>query len=167
MKIYDKKIKKNIKRYFLQCLLATLSILVILLFLNLFIHTTIIACLGATTFIVFAIPNSYGAQPRNLIGGYLCGIIVGIIGSLLSNYLLSSFFIGKERILFIVFGSIAVGLAIFIMVITDTEHPPAAGLALGLVLGSWDYITIIIIICSILLMSGIKKVLGSVLIDLR
>jgi hypothetical protein len=37
----------------------------------------------------------------------------------------SNFFTSTEMSL-IVFGAIAVGLAIFIMAVTNTEHPPAA-----------------------------------------
>ena len=34
----------------------------------------------------------------------------------------------------IIFGSLATSMAMFVMVVTRTEHPPAAALALGLVL---------------------------------
>ena len=37
----------------------------------------------------------------------------------------------------VLFGGLAVGVSIFVMVITDTEHPPAAAVALGFVISPW------------------------------
>lgn len=34
-------------------------------------------------------------------------------------------------------GALAISLAVFTMVVTRSEHPPAAALALGLVLNDW------------------------------
>jgi len=165
-KFFDKKAKNNISRYILQCVLATVSILVLLLYLNLFTQTSIIASLGATTFIVFTMPSAQPTQYRNLIGGYFNGIIVGIIASKTANLLLLNYAILSQRIFFIILGSLAVGITILIMVITDTEHPPAVGMALSLVLSSWNYKTILFVFSAILLMSAIKKLLESILIDL-
>ena len=33
---------------------------------------------------------------------------------------------------------LSVGVSILLMVLTNTEHPPAVGTALGLVVGGWD-----------------------------
>jgi CBS-domain-containing membrane protein len=46
----------------------------------------------------------------------------------------------------VVFGAMAVGLAIFVMVITGTAHPPAAGLALELILNEWSPLTIVVVL---------------------
>ncbi len=66
----------------------------------------------------------------------------------------------------IVFGAIAVGIAIFIMTITNTEHAPAAGIALGLVINEWNYFTIILIFCAIVWMASVRKFLKPYLMDL-
>ncbi|OHE59734.1 MAG: hypothetical protein A2Z47_16355 [Thermodesulfovibrio sp. RBG_19FT_COMBO_42_12] len=58
------------KNYVFQSLFATLAIFIVLLFLNLQ-HVVIIASIGATTFIIFAMPNYITAKPRNVIGGHL------------------------------------------------------------------------------------------------
>ena len=64
-------------------------------------------------------------------------------------------------------GALAVGLAIFVMVITDTEHPPAAGLALGLVLNeACDARVLAVVLIGILALSLAKEVLKPLLIDL-
>lgn len=78
MRIFDIKLKKNVLRYIFQCALATITLLIVLLYLNVFHQATIIASLGASTFIIFALPESLTAQKRNFLGGYLTGIIVGI-----------------------------------------------------------------------------------------
>jgi CBS-domain-containing membrane protein len=60
----------------------------------------------------------------------------------------------------------AVGLAIFVMVITDTAHPPAAGLALGLILNEWSPLMIVVVFAGIISLSVIKTVLKPVLKNL-
>ncbi|MTI66051.1 MAG: HPP family protein [Firmicutes bacterium] len=166
MELFDKKAKGNVTRYVLQCSLATVTILIILLFLNLFTQASIIASLGATTFIVFAMPNSTTAQRRNLVGGYLVGIVIGILSNIVATLLISNFLTSTQNFIFILFGSISVGITILTMVITDTEHPPAVGMSLALVLNSWNYKTILFVFCSVILMSLVKRLLRSVLIDL-
>ena len=52
------------------------------------------------------------------------------------------------------------------MVITDTEHPPAAGVALGFVLHGWDYFTVIVVLMGIVSISILKFLLKPVLINL-
>ena len=64
MQIFDKKLKKYFPNYILQSLLATITLAIILYFENIFTHTAIIASLGATTFIIFAMPKYTTAQPR-------------------------------------------------------------------------------------------------------
>ena len=166
MRLFDRKFRKNVHRYVFQCALATLTILAVLFFLDVLSETAIIAALGASAFVVFAIPNSYSSDPRRLIGGYLVGISVGIICFNISIIFPTSDFFTNTEMSLIVFGAIAVGVAIFIMAVTNTEHPPAAGIALGLVINKWDWITIIFILCAITWLTVIRKILAPYLIDL-
>jgi len=145
----DKKFKENKKLYFLQSALATFTIFLILLFLDVVTHTAIIATLGATAFVVFAMPHAYISKMRVLKGGYIIGMIVGGLCSYAANSHIIAIN-GNEEIAYIIFGGLAVGIAILLMVVTNTEHPPAAGMALGLVLNKWDYKTIIFIFQPIL-----------------
>jgi len=66
MRIFDENFKKNPKNYILQSLLALAAMLVILSFVEILTRTAIVAALGASTFIVFAMPNSRTASPRRL-----------------------------------------------------------------------------------------------------
>ena len=118
--------KKHWKNYVFQSLLATVSIFCVLIFLEQD-EEVIIASLGATAFVVFALPDKITAQPRNVIGGHIVGMACGVLGfHVLNAFPDPDFFVAES-----VIHAIAVGLSIFIMVLTNTEHPPAAGTALG------------------------------------
>jgi len=151
--IIPARARSNASRRILQCALATLVILVIFLLLDALLGATLVASLGATCFIVFAVPRSQSARPRVLLGGYLVGTFSGVICSLLARSLLaSSIGIGQTE-LQVVLGALAVGLSILVMVFTGTGHPPAAGLALGFVLHPWDYLTIVLVLSAVVLLS--------------
>jgi len=66
----------------------------------------------------------------------------------------------------VIFGGLAIGLAMFGMVITNTEHPPAASLALGLVLGEWHLLTVMVALVEIVMLCILKKLLKPILINL-
>lgn len=167
MRIIDAKVKKNAGRYIIQCGLATLTVFVILLFLDILTQPAIIATLGATAFIVFTMPKSYSSCPRSLIGGYVIGTGCGCLCYFLS---VSPFVISRFSdyiLLYTVFGALAVGSAIFLMAITNTEHAPAAGMALSLVINTWDLSTIAFVIAGVLFLASIRNALRKYLLDLR
>jgi CBS-domain-containing membrane protein len=165
MNIIDPKVKGQEKQYLFQSGLATLTILLVLLFLDVIQHTAIIATLGASAFIIFIMPKSYISMPRQVIFGYLIGIIAGCVCHF-SALALSALPFITDKVAMILFGALAVGITIFILAITDTEHPPVVGVALGLVLNQWNYQTIIFIICAVGIMTVIKILLEPILIDL-
>jgi CBS-domain-containing membrane protein len=82
------------------------------------INLIILAGVGSTFFTIFALPKNRTANARNIIGSYLICITVGLFCIYLKPPSLS--------------GGVAIGVSTFLMVITDTEHPPAAGVALCL-----------------------------------
>jgi CBS-domain-containing membrane protein len=166
MRLLDLKFRKNILRYLFQCLLATITIFIILLFLNVLTETAIIASLGASAFITFTMPTAYSSGLRPMIGGYLVGIMVGVICFVIATSQLFDALFISDTMLKAVFGAIAVGIAIFVMVATDTEHAPAAGIALGLILNKWEFMTIFYIISAVILMASVKKILKPYLLDL-
>ncbi|MCD6461569.1 MAG: HPP family protein, partial [Thermoplasmata archaeon] len=59
--------------YLYQSLMAMLVMFFVLLSVNLTTGGIIIAVIGSTAFIVFAMPRSVTAKPRNIIGGHLVG----------------------------------------------------------------------------------------------
>ncbi|MEA1939764.1 MAG: HPP family protein [Candidatus Caldatribacteriota bacterium] len=167
MQIFDRKLKKYFPNYILQSLLATVTLTIILYFENIFTNTAVVASLGATTFIIFAMPKYTTAQPRRVIGGHIIGIVSGIlcfyIASLTQNK--ENFFLSHEM-LKILIPSLSVGLSIFFMVITNTEHPPAAGTALGITIQGWSFSTIIVVLTTVIILSFFKYLLKTWLKDL-
>ncbi|MBL7106650.1 MAG: HPP family protein [Phycisphaerae bacterium] len=121
-----REFRRHWKNYVIQSIIATLVIFAILLMLSIRKNAIIIASLGATTFIVFAMPKSITATTRNIIGGYITGIICGTLCALLPKPLFV-----HHAVMHSLAYAVAVGLSIFIMVVTDTEHPPASGIALA------------------------------------
>jgi CBS-domain-containing membrane protein len=144
------------KHYVLQSILATCSVFIVLYFLSLQ-EAVIVASIGATAFIVFTMPNNITAQSRNVIGGHLIGLFYGFLFS----------FIPHSALIFsILIYSLAVGASIFTMVVTDTEHPPAAGTALGVVITGIRLDVLITVVLSIIILSLIHRFFKPYLRDL-
>ena len=166
MRIIHPEARGSAARWLLQCALATLTILVIFLLLDALLGAPFVALLGASTFIVFAMPKSRSAGPGSLLGGYLVGTFSGTLCSLLArSRLVGPAGVSQSKLL-VTFGALSVGLAISIMVFTNTGHPPAAGLALGFVLSPWNYATIILVLSAAGLLSLARWLLRKELIDL-
>lgn len=152
----DAEFRQHWKNYVLQSVLATIVVFIVLYFLSMQ-HAVIIASLGATSFIVFAMPDYITAQSRNVIGGHIVGLFCGFLFSLIPHpSLLSSLLVY----------SLAVGTSIFIMVVTDTEHPPASGTALGVVMTGITLNVLIAVVVSIVILSVIHRLCKPYLKDL-
>lgn len=164
--LLDAKARTHPGRYIAQCALATVTIGATMFFLDALLHTEIITTLGATTFILFALPSSYAARPRALLGGYFWGIIAGILCRTLADHfpLQQSALSSHTQNLF--FGALAVGLAILGMVVTNTEHPPAAGMALSLLVRPLEGNMLLFVVAAVLLLAAAHRALRRVLIDL-
>lgn len=146
--------------------MATSAILLILLFLDVLEHTALIATLGSTVFLVFARPSAYSSRTRRLIGGYLAGLGIGALFyyfSLFPEWL--SLPLSRQTV-YVIFAALAVGAAIFLMSITNTEHPPAASASLGLVLNSWDYYTLAFVMLAVLTLALLRLLLRRHMVDL-
>ncbi|MBN1353370.1 MAG: HPP family protein [Candidatus Omnitrophica bacterium] len=151
------KLKTGWKNYVLQSFFATLVIFAILLLLSLR-RAVIAASLGATAFILFTLPNDFTAQPRNVIGGHLIGVISGSLFNLIIHYLPQ-----HSAALY----AMAVGFSIFFMVITDTEHPPASGTALGIVMFGSSARVVLEVMASVIALSMAHHFLKNYIKDLR
>ncbi len=114
----SKKFKERWFNYLWQSAAAGLLTFVVLYVFFEIIALIILAGVGSTFFTIFALPGNRTADNRNIIGSYLICIVVGLSCTYIASPSLS--------------GGVAIGLSAFLMVVTDTEHPPAAGVALGL-----------------------------------
>lgn len=89
----------------------------------------LIASFGASCVLAFGLWNSPLSQPRNIIGGHFISTLIGLI-------------------IYHVFGNepwslaMGVGLAIGLMMLTKTTHPPAGADPIIIILGSytWEYL---------------------------
>jgi CBS-domain-containing membrane protein len=157
--------RENFLRFLLQCSLAGLVVLVLLLVLDAVTQTVLIAALGSTAFIAFAIPRSRRSNPRHLIGGYLVGMASGTLMSLL-HYQIGEPGTMVFQSAMVGCGALAISLAMFGMVVMRTEHAPAAALALGLVLNHWDPLTLAVVLIGVTVVSLVKQLILPLLIDL-
>ncbi|MFZ5986134.1 MAG: HPP family protein [Bacillota bacterium] len=166
MMIVDEKFRKNKLQYLGQCALAMISILVVQIFLDVVLDAAVIASLGASCFIIFLLPHVNSSKSRFIIGGYIVGISSAFLCSNLSKIQFFTEFGLNHRYWIIMLGSITVGLSMLLMVLTDTEHPPAAGMALGLVIDGFNYKTVVIVLVGIVLLCFIRFCLRKRLINL-
>lgn len=96
---------------------ATLGILAIYGITALVGYPLLIGSFGASAVLLFGATDSPLSQPRNLIGGHLISAIVAVIIVALFGSTPLSIAVG-------------VGLAIFVMNMTHTTHPPGGATAL-------------------------------------
>jgi CBS-domain-containing membrane protein len=159
---FDIKVRKELHRYLFQCALAGSVAFVFLSFVDVIEHTGLVAALGATTFMTFTMPHRMSTRARYVVGGYIAGIVAGVLCKLV----LLGFMAGHGDTGLAAMGAVAVGAAGLLMVSTNTEHPPAAGIALGLVLQPWTYPTVRFVLASAVFLSIAKHFLKPIMIDL-
>ncbi len=151
MKILDENLGEKWKNYLWQGALAGVSIVMISILLNDVLNLIVIAAVGSTAFVVFAIPHSRTANLRSVIGGhFLCVVAGGLCSFLPIDWLRAG---------------LALILGFFLMVITNSEHPPAAGTALALTESSLLKGSLFIL-SSVIFLSIIRLILLSRLEDL-
>ncbi len=84
MYIFDWNFRRHPYNYIVQSLLAVGTIVLILFFLDIEIQTALIASLGATAFTVFSRPYHFMSSARSVGGGYIAGIMTGLLFDYLS-----------------------------------------------------------------------------------
>ena len=164
MRFFDEKFRRNKGRYVLQACFAGAAVGVALVLFDVVKQPVIIASFGASAFIAFTMPHGHMASPRHLIGGYIVGVIVGCLVHFVTLLPIDQYITAKG--LYIISGAFAVMLSVFIMTVTDTEHPPASSIALGFVINEWDIRTVVLILVGISVISFIQRALSSRMIDI-
>lgn len=103
----------------------------------------LVAPFGASSVLLFALPQSPLARPRNVIGGHIISALAGLI---VLGFLENS----------VIACALGVGLAIAAMQFTETLHPPAGGTPLVVILtgAGWQFLVApilagtLILVCS-------------------
>ncbi len=147
-----KKFKELWKYYLWQSLLASIALFILVCVLGKD-KVVVISAMGATAFIVFAMPTAVSAKTRNVIGGHLAGLTLGTI----FYFTALPYFLEYPLV---------VGIAIFVMVALDVEHPPAAGTALAVVMNEVSPDVFVTIMVSALILSQCRYYLRGHLKDL-
>lgn len=95
---------------------------------------------GASCVLAFSVWNAPLSQPRNIIGGHFVSSFVGLV--------VYNLFGGEPWAI-----GLAVGLAIALMMLTKTTHPPAGANPLVVMMGgySWSYLITPVLIGSIVI----------------
>ncbi len=153
---FYKKFKRLWKNYIFQILIATLSVFIAILVIKMQ-NVVMIASLGATTFIIFITPTNFTANRRNVIGGHVIGIIIGMLFTLIP---------ASSSIVSIIIFSLTVGTSMFFMAIIDMEHPPACGTALGIVSSGYTISMIFAFLTGVVILSLIHHIFKPKLKDL-
>lgn len=159
------------RKYFIQCLMIYCFISLVLFFMGSILEKDVLSAVGvsaiaASTFLVFCIPNASASHCKKLIGGYLVGLLLGMAGYFIIHHANIFQTHITHYITFVIWGGFTVGITSLIMAIFNVEHPPAAGLALGLAYERWENHVIIVIVISILCLCLIRYLLKDYLISL-
>ena len=158
--LVDPKAHTRVYSYLFQCGLATIFLIAVLLLHDAVLRAAIIVAVASSAFIIFVVPDSVAATPRRVIGGHIVAIIIGtIFAAIAGSHEESSYFVD-------IMAALSVGLSILLMVSTNTEHPPAAGTALGLVIHGWSVPAVIFVLVSVLVLSIIRIVLRHKMVNL-
>jgi CBS-domain-containing membrane protein len=153
---FDRRFKNRKGRYIAQVAMATGAVFFTLIALHQQ-HLVVAASLAATAFTIFAMPGSVTASTRNVVGGHFVGLIFGSAFALLSP---------EPGVMQDLMYALAVGISMFVMAITNTEHPPAAGTALGVVIAGYSVRLVLGVVVGVAVLAAIHRLLRPVLIDL-
>ncbi|CAE6897753.1 HPP family [Vibrio sp. B1FLJ16] len=109
----------------------------------------LMAPFGATAVLVFGVPDSPLAQPKNVIFGHLITSLVGVI---FTQY------IGVSPLTL----ALATGIAVSLMLITKTTHPPAGANPLLIMLSGqgWTFLVTPVLLGAILIVLVGKSMQG-------
>lgn len=94
-------------------------------------HLLLIAPFGASCVLLFALPGSPLARPRNVVGGHFLSALMGLLAlTLIGDGVLAM--------------GIGVGLGIAVMQFTGTLHPPAGGNPLVVIMtgAGWSFLAL-------------------------
>ena len=165
-KILDNRFSKFFKYYLIQACLAAVSLLLVLLLVDSLADAALAAGLGSSVAIIFIHPSSPTGRYRSLIGGNSIGILLGALFSGLIFSSSTNVYFASNPWLSDICLAISVRLMILIMAITNTEHPPAVDILLGVALQPWKWEVFIALFIAILILSAFRWTFRNYLRDL-
>lgn len=126
----DAKFIHRPQTYLVQALLAAAVLIAILVAEDALTNGAIVAAVASSVAVVFFAPHSVASSPFRIVGGHLSGVVAGFctVGAML---LLPDSVAANQWAIHVLQGA-SLALVILFMTVTNTEHTPAAGTALGL-----------------------------------
>lgn len=142
--------------YLVQSLLAGLALVGILIAEDALTNGAVVAAVASSVAIVFFVPHSVASKPFRLVGGHVSAIAAALctVGVMM---LLPDAVAGNQLVVHTLQGA-SLALVILFMTVTNTEHAPAAGTALGLAT-SVPINSVVFILTSAVIISIVRIVL--------
>ncbi|MCH9644043.1 MAG: HPP family protein [Gammaproteobacteria bacterium] len=171
---HKKKIQHHGWHVLIQTLCAVIFILGVLYIFNLVSTSELLWAVGSgalssSSYVVFGQPHTRSGRPSHIISGYIIGMFSGELIRLVIMYSHPLIHIAIGLNVFYIYAALAalsVGLSLYLMTFFKVTHPPAAGMALVLVLDMRDYRTLVVIIAAAFLLSLIRHIFRKQLINL-
>ena len=158
--LFDPRLKRHALNYAFQPVLATLALLTILLVGDVVLNAAIVDAMASTVFTIFVVPDSIASTPRRVVGGHTAGVVAGsAVAAVVAVLEIPMAADSARGALLVTVAALTVGLSTVLMVLTNTEHPPAAGAALGLVIHDWSLWSVGVIIVSAVALSILRAAL--------
>ena len=164
--LLDPKFRRHYRQYIFQALLATVAMALILLFVDSLSTAAIAAGLGSSVVGIFINPTGATARLRAVVGGHTMALLLGSVFSFILFAGSIEGFIADHSQFHALMMALSVGLLILVMAVTDTEHPPAAGIVIGMSSREWTPEVFGAILGALVLLGAIKLVLKRHLRDL-
>ena len=144
--------------YVRQSMLAAGALALVLLAQDILTQGALVAAIASSVAIVFFVPHSIASSPKRIVGGHVAGVVAAYV--ILGASMLFPGSVADERWFIDLGGALALGLVIFIMTATNTEHAPAAGTALGLAVRGPSANAVIFIITAAVIVALVRVVLA-------
>ena len=158
--LLDRHFLRRPHRYAVQASLAAVTLGVLVAVEDALTNAATVTAIASSAFIVFMAPHSTMAGPRRVLGGHAIAIVIGLGAHWLAQDVFGT---ALARDLS---AAAAVGIAMLAMAATDTEHPPAAGTVLGLVLADDALQPAVMVVLAAIALSLARQVFGRWMIDL-
>ena len=169
--LLDRKVRRNFRRYLLQVSLATGALIIVLVAEQILsgavaARAVLVAAIASTAFVLFITPASESATPRHALGGHLLALLIASVLAWVADTQIGNDWTTDLPTLFGVYAALGVGASMFAMAATNTEHPPAAGTALGVVAHGFDWDLILFVTTAVIMLTVAHQWLRRYMVDL-
>lgn len=158
-----------------QIVCAMIYVIITLVVLDILSESPLVWAVGSSSlassaYLVFASPCSSNSKSTHIVGAYFVAILCGLVVRHISAFVFTHtgtilFGLTHDPHMYWLSGTLALGLSMYLMLSLGWGHPPAAGMALILVIDQRSYQAVIAIFLLALLLGVFKWIFGSRLCD--